>query len=74
MDEVPAQPAQEAAETRAEAAKPAVDNEIAQRLSLLEKRMDGQEENLHRVLTMLVEWVENDVQSKESYINAGRAA
>ena len=47
---------------------------IAQRLSLLEKRMDGQEENLHRVLTMLVEWVENDVQSKESYINAGRAA
>jgi len=81
MDEVPAQPAQEAAETRAEAAKPAVDNEtaqridmIVQRLSLLEKRMDGQEENLHRVLTMLVEWVENDVQSKESYINAGRAA
>ena len=47
---------------------------ITQRLSLLEKRMDGQEENLHRVLTMLVEWVENDVRSKESYVNAGRAA
>jgi general secretion pathway protein A len=47
---------------------------ISKRLSLLEKRMDGQEENLHRVLTMLVEWVENDVQSKESYVNAGRAA
>jgi general secretion pathway protein A len=47
---------------------------ISQRLSLLEKRMDGQEENLHRVLTMLVEWVENDVRSKESYVNAGRAA
>lgn len=47
---------------------------ISQRLSVLENRMDGQEENLHRVLTMLVEWVENDVRSKESYVNAGRAA
>ena len=47
---------------------------VSQRLSLMEKRMDGQEENLHRVLTMLVEWVENDVRSKESYVNAGRAA
>ena len=47
---------------------------FSQRLSLVEKRMDGQEENLHRVLTMLVEWVENDVRSKESYVNAGRAA
>ncbi len=47
---------------------------ISKRLSLLETRMNSQEENLHRVLTMLVEWVENDVQSKESYINAGRAA
>ncbi len=47
---------------------------VSKRLSLLEKRMDGQEENLHRVLTMLVEWVENDVRSKESYVNAGRAA
>jgi hypothetical protein len=36
--------------------------------------MNGQEENLHRILTMLVEWVESDVRSKESYINAGRAA
>ena len=47
---------------------------FAERLSLVEKRMDGQEENLHRVLTMLVEWVENDVRSKENYVNAGRAA
>ncbi|MEH6791170.1 XrtA/PEP-CTERM system-associated ATPase [Parasphingorhabdus sp.] len=47
---------------------------IAKRLSALETRMDGQEENLHRVLTMLVEWVESDVRSKESYVNAGRAA
>lgn len=47
---------------------------FAQRLSRLETRMDGQEENLHRVLTMLVEWVENDVRSRESYVNAGRAA
>lgn len=47
---------------------------ISKRLSLLESRMNGQEENLHRVLTMLVEWVENDVRSKESYVNAGRAA
>ena len=60
---------------------PAIDDETAEivdmfakRLSLVEKRMDGQEENLHRVLTMLVEWVENDVRSKESYVNAGRAA
>lgn len=44
------------------------------RLSLLETRMNGQEENLHRILTMLVEWVESDVRSKESYVNAGRAA
>jgi general secretion pathway protein A len=47
---------------------------FSHRLSLVEKRMDGQEEHLHRVLTMLVEWVENDVRSKESYVNAGRAA
>ncbi|WP_417621666.1 XrtA/PEP-CTERM system-associated ATPase [Parasphingorhabdus sp.] len=47
---------------------------ISKRLSLLETRMNGQEENLHRVLTMLVEWVESDVRSKESYVNAGRAA
>lgn len=46
---------------------------ISKRLSLLETRMNSQEENLHRVLTMLVEWVENDVRSKESNINAGRA-
>lgn len=47
---------------------------ISKRLSLLESRMNGQEENLHRVLTMLVNWVESDIKSKESYINAGRAA
>tara|TARA_R110001606_G_scaffold39560_4_gene108968 strand:- start:4144 stop:5397 length:1254 start_codon:yes stop_codon:yes gene_type:complete len=47
---------------------------LSKRLSLMETRMNGQEENLHRVLTMLVEWVESDVQSKESYVNAGRAA
>ena len=64
-----------------ESSTPVIDEETAQivdmfakRLSLVEKRMDGQEENLHRVLTMLVEWVENDVRSKESYVNAGRAA
>ena len=47
---------------------------LAKRLSQLETRMDGQEKNVHRILTMLVEWVENDVRSKESYKNAGRAA
>ncbi len=47
---------------------------MSKRLSLLEQQMECQEENLHRVLTMLVEWVENDVRSKESYVNAGRAA
>ncbi|MEO9600724.1 XrtA/PEP-CTERM system-associated ATPase [Parasphingorhabdus sp.] len=47
---------------------------ISKRLSLLETRMGEQEENLQRVLTMLVEWVERDALSKESYINAGRAA
>ncbi|MEH6662620.1 MAG: XrtA/PEP-CTERM system-associated ATPase [Parasphingorhabdus sp.] len=47
---------------------------ISKRLSLMEARMNDQEENLHRVLTMLVEWVESDVRSKESYVNAGRAA
>ncbi len=65
----------------ATAPRPAIDEEtvqrieaMANRLSALEKRMDGQEENLHRILTMLVEWVESDVRSKESYVNAGRAA
>jgi general secretion pathway protein A len=90
MDERPTQPVQEAVEAKAAApsespakaaAQPAHDTETAQRiemmakrLSQLEARMDGQEENLHRILTMLVEWVENDVRSKESYVNAGRAA
>mgnify|MGYP005989888925 FL=1 len=81
MDDVPARPVQESEDARVETAQPAADKETAQRidmmarrLSLLEKRMDGQEENLQRVLTMLVEWVESDVRSKESYVNAGRAA
>ena len=58
------------------AAEEAMDriDRMAERLSLLETRMNGQEENMHRVLTMLVEWVESDVRSKESYANAGRAA
>ncbi|WP_373491858.1 XrtA/PEP-CTERM system-associated ATPase [Parasphingorhabdus sp.] len=47
---------------------------LSQQLSQMETRMNGQEENMHRILTMLVEWVESDVQSKESYVNAGRAA
>lgn len=47
---------------------------ISKRLSLLESRMNAQEDNMHRVLTMLVNWVESDIRSKESYINAGRAA
>ena len=42
-----------------------VDN-ISKRLALLETRMNGQEENLHRVLTMLIDWVESDAQSKDS--------
>ena len=70
-----------AAAAPAKMQSPQADKEIVQRLdmmekrlSLLETRMDGQEENLHRILTMLVEWVENDVRSKESYNNAGRAA
>ncbi|MEP3227462.1 MAG: XrtA/PEP-CTERM system-associated ATPase [Parasphingorhabdus sp.] len=47
---------------------------ISKQLSALEMRMGGQEDNLHRVLTMLVDWVESDIRSKESYVNAGRAA
>jgi len=47
---------------------------ISKQLAAMEARMDSQEENLHRVLTMLVDWVEGDVRSKESYVNAGRAA
>lgn len=90
MSEAPTQPVSKASEaqavtnTQAEAnapPPPAADKATAQRvdimsrrLSLLETRMNGQEENLHRVLTMLVEWVESDVRSKESYVNAGRAA
>lgn len=90
MPEAPVQPSQPSTEprpaTRSEtvgniAPAPAADKATAQRMDLLserlaqlEARMNGQEENLHRILTMLVEWVESDVRSKESYINAGRAA
>lgn len=88
MDEPPMRPISDSPETNAAttagsrpASQPAADKEtmqqmerMAERLSLLETRMNGQEENLHRVLTMLVEWVESDVRSKESYVNAGRAA
>lgn len=90
MAEPPMQSFPETAETKAATnsegdaepvPRPAVDEEtvqridmMAERLSLLETRMNGQEENLHRILTMLVEWVESDVRSKESYVNAGRAA
>jgi general secretion pathway protein A len=88
--EAPAQPVQKLAEaqgaSRTEATanaapQPTADKATAQRidvmakrLSLMETRINGQEENLHRVLTMLVEWVESDVRSKESYVNAERAA
>lgn len=90
VPEAPTQPVSKASEAQAATniqaqpnatPPPAADNATAQRidimskrLSLLETRMNGQEENLHRVLTMLVEWVESDVRSKESYVNAGRAA
>ncbi|WP_108810254.1 XrtA/PEP-CTERM system-associated ATPase [Sphingorhabdus sp. Alg231-15] len=47
---------------------------ISKRLAAIESRMDNQDESLHRVLTMLVDWVESDIRSKESYVNAGRAA
>jgi len=47
---------------------------VSKRLSLLESRMNEQEENMHHILTMLVNWVESDIRSKESYVNAGRAA
>lgn len=47
---------------------------VSKKLAAMESRMDGQEESLHRVLTMLVDWVESDIRSKESYVNAGRAA
>ncbi len=47
---------------------------ISEKLSAMESRMGSQEENLHRILTMLVDWVESDIRSKESYVNAGRAA
>ncbi|WP_422343598.1 XrtA/PEP-CTERM system-associated ATPase [Parasphingorhabdus sp.] len=47
---------------------------IAERLAEMEARMAGQEEHLHHILTMLVDWVESDIRSKESYVNAGRAA
>jgi hypothetical protein len=40
----------------------------------LESRLESHEQSVHRVLSMLVDWVENDIRSKESYINAGRAA
>lgn len=47
---------------------------MTSKLAALESRMDGHEDNVHRVLVMLVDWVENDIRSKESYVNAGRAA
>ncbi|HEY9093166.1 XrtA/PEP-CTERM system-associated ATPase [Parasphingorhabdus sp.] len=47
---------------------------MTSKLAALESRLDNHEESVHRVLSMLVEWVENDIRSKESYVNAGRAA
>lgn len=47
---------------------------ISKRLSLLETRMNKQDENLHHVLTVLIDWVENDVRNKERHVNEGRAA
>lgn len=47
---------------------------ISKQLAAMEARMDSQDENLHHILTMLVDWVESDIRSKESYVNAGRAA
>ena len=49
-------------------------DEMNSKLAALESRMEGHEKNVNRVLTMLVDWVESDIRSKESYINAGRAA
>lgn len=47
---------------------------ISEKLSAMEARMGSQEENLHHILTMLVDWVESDIRSKENYVSAGRAA
>ncbi|MEM8919524.1 MAG: XrtA/PEP-CTERM system-associated ATPase [Pseudomonadota bacterium] len=47
---------------------------LAERVAQLEARLDSQEENLQRILTMLVDWVESDVRSKEDHVNTGRAA
>ena len=47
---------------------------LAERIAQLESRIESQEENLQRILTMLVDWVESDVRSKESHVNTGRAA
>ncbi|MEP2750774.1 MAG: XrtA/PEP-CTERM system-associated ATPase [Parasphingorhabdus sp.] len=74
-------PAETATVEKPAVTAPAVDDKVSARvdilsrqLSALETRMDGQQESLHRVLTMLVDWVESDIRSKESYVNAGRAA
>src|SRR5690554_116338 len=47
---------------------------MTNKLAALESRLESHEQSVHRVLSMLVDWVENDIRSKESYINAGRAA
>ncbi|WP_109357142.1 XrtA/PEP-CTERM system-associated ATPase [Sphingorhabdus sp. EL138] len=76
-EQAPVEPIVEAPEAIEPAVDGAVLNQldaISKQLSALESRMDSQEESLHRVLTMLVDWVESDVRSKESYVNAGRAA
>lgn len=76
----PAEPVAVASESPAEAepAVPAADTgevqALAKRIAELESRIDSQEENLQRILTMLVDWVEGDVRSKENHVNTGRAA
>jgi putative secretion ATPase (PEP-CTERM system associated) len=47
---------------------------LSKRLSMMETRAMGQEENLQRVLVMLIEWVDSEIQNREVYANAGRAA
>jgi seryl-tRNA synthetase len=49
-------------------------DEMSRRLTQLEDRSEQADANLHRLLAMLINWVENDIREKDDYVGTGRAA
>ena len=72
MRAVPSQSAPAAASPSASAA--AVDSDLLERITMLEKRIEEQDAALRRVLTLLVDWVESDAPAPRGGLEAVRGA